>query len=144
MKVEENYQILFEEKPEEAAWGIIGRGVGRYNKEQAGDNQFQRLCYILKNPAGEIVGGILGELYWGWFYIDLLWVEEELRGQGFGHSLLARAEEEARQRGAGHVYLDTFSFQAPDFYEKHGYQVFGELQDYPPGHTRTFMTKALL
>jgi GNAT superfamily N-acetyltransferase len=141
--VEENYQIIYEEKPEDSAWGIIGRGVGNYNKEQAGDNHFQRLCFTLRDPEGDIVGGILGEVYWGWFYVDLLWVEEALRGKGLGHSLLARAEEAARQRGAGHVYLDTFSFQAPGFYEKHGYRVFGELPDYPDGHTRYFMTKQL-
>ena len=141
--METGYQIDFEEKPEEAAWGIIGRGVGTYNTEQAGDEQFQRLCYTLKDSAGEIVGGILGEIYWGWFYIDLLWVKEELRGRGFGHRLLTQAEEEARQRGAENVYLDTFSFQAPDFYTQHGYQVFGRLADFPPGHTRFFMTKQL-
>jgi hypothetical protein len=53
------------------------------------------------------------------------------------------AEAEARQRGAQHAYLDTFSFQAPGFYKKHGYQVFGELQDFPPGHQRYFLTKQL-
>jgi GNAT superfamily N-acetyltransferase len=143
IKVEENYQIIYEEKPEDSAWGIIGRGIGRYNKEQAGENNFQRLCFTLRDAEGEIVGGILGELYWGWFYVELLWVSDTLRGQGMGHRLLAKAEEEARQRGAGNVYLDTFSFQAPDFYHKHGYRVFGELADYPEGFTRYFMTKQL-
>jgi len=53
------------------------------------------------------------------------------------------AEDEARHRGAKNAYLDTFSFQAPDFYKKHGYRVFGELQDFPPGHQRHFLTKRL-
>ena len=85
----------------------------------------------------------MGELYWEWFHLDLLWVKEELRHCGHGHSLLLRAEEEARKRGARHVFLDTFSFQAPDFYKQHGYQVFGELQDFPPGYQRYFLTKEL-
>jgi GNAT superfamily N-acetyltransferase len=89
------------------------------------------------------VGGVLGEVYWGWFYLDLLWVKEELRGRGYGHRLLEIAEDEARKRGAKHVYLDTFSFQAPDFYERHGYQVFGELEDFPTGHQRYFLRKDL-
>ncbi|NTU64122.1 MAG: GNAT family N-acetyltransferase [Chloroflexi bacterium] len=76
-------------------------------------------------------------------YIDLLWLKEELRGRGYGHRLLMLAEDEARQRGATHAYMDTFSFQAPDFYQRHGYQVFGELKDFPHGHQRYFLTKQL-
>ena len=141
--MDEEYRIDYVEKPEESAWGIIGRGVATYNKQQAGDNKFQRLCFVLHTPDQEVVGGVLGEVYWGWFYIDLLWVKEELRGLGYGHRLLVHAEEEARQRGAKNAYLDTFSFQAPDFYKGHGYRVFGELADFPPGQQRYFLTKRL-
>jgi ribosomal protein S18 acetylase RimI-like enzyme len=72
-----------------------------------------------------------------------MWVKEEHRGQGFGHRLITLAEEKARQHGARHAYLDTFSFQAPGFYKKHGYQVFGLLNDFPPGHQRYYLTKEL-
>lgn len=135
--------IIKEDKPEESAWGIIGRGVAAYNKDQAGDNQFQRLCYVLKDEDGVVCGGVLAEVYWGWLYIDLLWVKEDLRRNGFGKSLMARIEEEARQLGANSAYLDTFSFQAPEFYEELGYQSFGELGDFPDGKKRFFMRKAL-
>jgi len=141
--MDEKYQIAFVEKPEQSAWGIIGMGVHNYNTEQAGENNFQRLCFVLQDPDKEIVGGVLGEIYWDWFYIDLMWIKAELRGRGYGHRLLTRAEEAARERGAKNVYLDTFSFQAPDFYKKHGYQVFGELGDFPAGHQRYFLTKQL-
>ncbi len=139
----EELYITQEEKPEEAAWGIIGRGLSAYNKQQAGDNNFQRLCYVLKAADETIVGGILGEVDWGWFYIDLLWVKEEFRGRGYGHRLLTRAEGDARSRGAENAYLDTFSFQSVDFYKQHGYQVFGELPGFPAGHDRFFMRKSL-
>jgi len=142
-RMDEKYQIVYVEKPEESAWGIIGRGVGSYNTQQAGDNQFQRLCFALHGSDNEIVGGVLGEVYWGWFYVDLLWVKEDLRGQGYGHGLLTMAEDEARKRGAKNAYLDTFSFQAPEFYKDHGYHVFGELPDYPEGHQRFFFTREL-
>ena len=135
--------IVHVEKPQESAWGIIGRGLQSFNEQQAGPSDFKRVCFALQTAEQEIVGGILGEIYWGWFYIDLLWVSDELRGQGHGHRLLTRAEEEARQLDAKNAYLDTFSFQVPDFYKQHGYHIFGELTDFPPGHQRYFMTKQL-
>jgi GNAT superfamily N-acetyltransferase len=85
----------------------------------------------------------LGKNYWGWLYINLLFNREDLRGQGYGRQLLTLAEEEARQRGAIHAFFDTFSFQTSDYYKKHGYRVFGELTDFPQGHTRYYMTKTL-
>jgi GNAT superfamily N-acetyltransferase len=141
--MDEEYQIVYVDDPEQSAWGIIGRGVGNYNRQQVGDNQFQRLCFVLRAPDQAIAGGVIGETYWDWLYVDLLWVKDELRGRGYGHRLLTLAEQEARKRGAKNAYLDTFSFQAPDFYKQHGYQVFGELHDFPPGHQRYFLTKQL-
>ena len=141
--MDNEYHIAYVEQPEESAWGIIGRGVSHYNTQQVGESQFQRLCFALYAPDETIVGGVMAELYWGWMHVDLLWVKDELRGQGYGHRLLVLAEEEARKRGARHAYLDTFSFQAPDFYTRYGYQVFGELDDFPAGQRRYFMTKEL-
>ena len=141
--MEDEYSVSYVDDPEESAWGIIGRGVGTFNKQQAGENDFQRLCYVLNSPEKEIMGGVLAELYWKWLFIELLWVKEELRGQGYGHELLTKVETEARNRGARNAYLDTFSFQAPEFYAKHGYRQFGELQDFPKGHQRLFLTKLL-
>lgn len=138
--VNKEYQIIYVDKPE---WGIIGGGVSNYNTQQAGDDDAQTLCFVLQSPDQEIVGGVIGATYWDWFYLDLMWIKEELRGCGYGHRLMTLAEDEARQRGAKNAYLDTFSFQAPDFYKQHGYQVFGELQDFPPGHQRYFLRKQL-
>ena len=139
----DEFQIAYVEKPEESAWGIIGRGLGAFNKEIAGGDNFQRLCFALVDPDQKIVGGVLGELFWNWLHVELLWVPEELRGRGFGDRLLATIEDEARQRGAKNAFLDTFSFQAPDFYQQRGYRVFGELDDFPAGHSRYFFTKPL-
>ena len=138
--MDEEYAIVYVDEPE---WGIIGQGINNYNRQQAGEDDAQSLCFVLKAPDQEIVGGVIGATYWDWFHLDLLWVKDDLRGCGHGHRLLTLAEDEARRRGARNAYLDTFSFQAPDFYEQHGYRVFGELQDFPPGHQRYFFAKQL-
>ena len=138
--MDEEYQILYADTPE---WDIIGGGINDYNQQHAGVENGKRLCFVLKRPDQTVLGGVIGITYWDWLYIDLMWLPEEVRGRGYGQRLLALAEEDARQRGAKHVYLDTFSFQAPGFYQKHGYRVFGELQDFPAGHQRYFLTKQL-
>jgi GNAT superfamily N-acetyltransferase len=138
--MDEEYNIVYMEKPE---WGIIGGGISNYNRQQAGDDEDKSLCFVLHGPDEEIVGGVIGVTHWDWFYVNLMWIKAEFRGLGYGHCLLTLAEDEARKRGAKNAYLDTFSFQAPDFYKQHGYQLFGELQDFPPGHQRYFLTKQL-
>ena len=141
--MDEQYLIVYDEHPEQSAWGIIGEGISNYNTQQAGDETAQRMCFVVQSPDKEILGGVIGVIYWDWLYVDLMWIREEFRGCGYGHRLMTQLEDEARQRGARHAFLDTFSFQAPDFYKKHGYRVFGELKDFPAGHQRHFMTKDL-
>lgn len=138
--VNEALYIDYVEQPE---WGIIGPAIHAYNIQQAGEDHGQSLCFVLRSGDKEIVGGVIGATHWNWLHVDLMWVKEELRGRGYGHRLLTLAEEEARKRGAEHAYLDTFSFQALDFYKQHGYQIFGELPDFPPGHRRYYLTKQL-
>jgi ribosomal protein S18 acetylase RimI-like enzyme len=136
----DDYHIKAVDQPE---WGIIGGGIRKFNQEKGGEDNNQNLCFVLIAPNQEIVGGVIGATHWDWLHIDLMWIKEELRGLGYGHRLLKKAEEEARRRGARYAYLDTFSFQAPEFYKKYGYVVFGELNDFPPGHQRFFLRKQL-
>jgi GNAT superfamily N-acetyltransferase len=138
--MDEKYEIVYMDEP---AWGIIGPGISDYNTQQAGDDNGKNLCFVIRAPDQEIVGGVIGSTYWDWLYINLMWIKDGLRGHGYGQQLLALAEDEARKRGAKNAYLDTFSFQAPDFYKKYGYQVFGVLEDFPQGHQRYFLKKEL-
>jgi GNAT superfamily N-acetyltransferase len=137
------YEIVYVAHPEQSAWGLIGRGITDFNEQHAGDDRSHRICFVIQGPDQDILGGVIAVIYWNWLYIDLMWIKEELRGRGYGSQLLTQVEDEARKLGAKHAYLDTFSFQAPGFYERHGYQVFGILQDFPQGCQRYFMTKQL-
>ena len=141
--MDEECNIISLDKPDDSVWEVVGWGIHNYNMKIAGDTQSKQLCFVLRTPDKKTVGGLIGKTYWDWLYIDLLFVKEELRGRGYGHRLLEMAEDEARKCGIKNVYLDTFSFQAPDFYKQHGYQVFGELQNFPAGHQRYFLTKQL-
>ncbi len=136
----DDYHIEYADEP---PWGLIGGGISDYNTQQAGDDEGKNLCFVLRGPDGTVTGGVIGATYWNWLYVNLMWIREDLRGRGYGQRLLLAAEEEARRRGARHSYLDTFSFQAPDFYKKYGYEVFGTLPDFPLGHTRYFLVKQL-
>ncbi|HEX4924822.1 MAG TPA: GNAT family N-acetyltransferase [Bdellovibrionales bacterium] len=115
-----------------------------YNMEKTGITEPPRdLTVTLKDGEGRMAGGLTGHTAWGWLFVKLFWVSETHRGQGLGTRLLEAAEREARARGCEHVWLDTFSFQARGFYEKHGYRIFGTLDDYPRGHRRHFLHKKL-
>lgn len=115
----------------------------RFNEKIVGSNRKQELTFHIKNDNGEVIAGCNGNVHFNYFFVAHLWVSETLRGQGVGAKLLTRIEEEARARQCDHVWLDTFSFQAPGFYEKQGYTRFGELPEYPPGFKRYFYFKKI-
>jgi GNAT superfamily N-acetyltransferase len=114
-----------------------------YNTAQVGDHWTGRLHIFARDQHGQLIGGIYGFTDRGWLRIEVLVVKAAWRGQGAGAQLLAAAEAEARARGCHDAWLDTFSFQALPFYQQHGYAVFGALENYPAGHTRYFVRKAL-
>ncbi len=137
------FHLTLEDQSSEADQAAVREGLFAYNRKYAPDEQNCALNVFLRDEAGEIAGGLLGETFWGWLYVSILWVDERARGQGFGARLMAAAEEEAVRRGCRHAYLDTLTFQARPFYEKLGYRLFGVLEDLPPGFTRYFLQKDL-
>ncbi|HYH84622.1 MAG TPA: GNAT family N-acetyltransferase [Pyrinomonadaceae bacterium] len=135
--------ITVESQPSEEERRKVIDGLVGYNGSQTGDASYTSFTVLLRDPGGEVVGGLLAEVYWGWLHVDALWVKDSLRGRGSGGKLMATAEREAVTRGCRSAFLDTFSFQALPFYERLGYEVFGELVDFPPGHRRYFLRKSL-
>lgn len=104
-------------------------------------NRYQRLAVVARAEDGEIIGGIYGEAYWEWVHIRTLWVHEDARGAGLGAQLLAQLEELAAAQGIYQAHLETTDFQALGFYQKQGYEIFGELHGKPAGHTWYFLEK---
>lgn len=105
--------------------------------------EYNSLFSILVKEESEIVGGMLGEIYYKGLHISLLWVRDDFRSKGVGTLLMEKAYELARETESNIVYLDTFSFQAPRFYEKLGFTIFGKIENFPEGFTRYFLFKRL-
>lgn len=100
--------------------------------------------YIVRNENRKIIAGILSTLgYWNGLEIKILWVNEDYRKSGIGTKLLTETENNAKAKGAIISFLDTFDFQAKDFYLKNGYTIFGILDDFPAGHKRYYLQKRL-
>lgn len=141
--MEPQLKIEIAEEPKLDETEFIVQQLIQFNSCCAGEGNFRQLAVFLRDADENLVGGLIGSTYWRWLYVDVFWIHESYRGGGCGTSLLAAAEQEAVKRGCQYAYLDTFSFQAPDFYQKLGYIVFGELPDFPAGHSRFFLKKVL-
>jgi GNAT superfamily N-acetyltransferase len=97
------------------------------------------------DEAGRLIGGCTGSTVdiWQWLTIDTMWVDPSRRRQGIGRELLTAVEDQARARDCRWAKLNTWEFQAPDFYQRLDYVVYGREIDYPPGHTNYLMRKDL-
>ena len=112
-----------------------------YNLSKAGDENYKPLALLLRDNENEVRGGLWAKLYYDWLFIELLFVPEAMRGENLGSKLLRDAEDWAKGEGCKGTWLDTFAFQAPEFYKKQGYEVFGTIENYPGPHSRFFLRK---
>jgi GNAT superfamily N-acetyltransferase len=122
---------------------FVVNGVDNHNIASTGLPGYFPVNFVLRGERGDVLGGVLGQLWGGWLQVTHLWVAEVARGVGHGTRLMENAETYARFRGAVGIILETHSFQARPFYERLGYEVFGVLDGYPPGHVKVFLKKAL-
>jgi ribosomal protein S18 acetylase RimI-like enzyme len=121
----------------------IRETIERWNMEVTGDHDYRPVAIFLREDDDTIRGGITGGVWGGWLHVVALWVDESLRGRGFGRALVLAAEAEAGAAGARNAFLETHSFQAPGLYKRLGYAVVGEIPDYPPGARQLIMRKSL-
>ncbi len=126
---------------------FIDQKIVEYNNSQVPftqDPAFINFNYVIKDDNEHIIGGITAASYcWKILYINVLWIDEKYRKHGYGSQLLEKVEQEAKKLGCHLAHLDTLDFQAKDFYLKHGYEIFGVLNDCPEGHKKYFMKKLL-
>lgn len=124
---------------------LVDDGIYEYNLLNVPFTQepaFIPINRVIKGLNGEVLAGINSELYcWNCLYVSILWVNDQCRKGGYGSALLNEVEKVAKEQGCKLVHLDTFDFQARDFYIKQGYEVFGVLEDCPEGHKRYYMKK---
>jgi predicted N-acetyltransferase YhbS len=125
------------------AEAAITGGLAAYNAEHFRPSDIATLDVLLRDDSGDPVGGLLGHTSFGLFFLDLFYLPEGLRRAGLGSRIIGLAEDEARRRGCTAVVVYTVTFQAPGFYERHGYRRFGEIACPPDGATRIFLTKPL-
>jgi GNAT superfamily N-acetyltransferase len=132
------------DKPDPDDVALISDALDEFNVQATGTDDRRPLAVLVTDPETKlVVGGLTGRTSLGLLFVDLFHLPPELRGSGIGSEVLRQAEAEGRRRGCRTAVLYTISFQAPGFYERNGWRVFGDVPCDPPGTTRVFMTKSL-
>ncbi len=131
------------ETPSPDDLAVIASELTAFNHTDVGAADRRTLVVLIRDEDSVVIGGLSGYTAWGWLFTQLLFVPESQRGQGLAGRLLATAEQEAAERGCHGAWIDTFSPHALRAYLKQGYEVFGELPEFPKGRTRTFLRKTL-
>jgi len=136
--------IVVPDAPDDSHRDVVWKALVEYNDSKVGVSGFQPLAILVNDPVtGEPAGGLWGKTAYNWCFVELFVIPEKFRGQDLGARVLAQAEDIARSRACIALWLDTYWFQAREFYEKQGYEVFGTLPDYPRGGPRYFLKKNL-
>lgn len=130
---------------EEVHSGVLGRRMRQFNYGFVGEyGQSQPVWVSARDTQGELVGGLRGFVFLEWLNVELLFVDEAARHHGVGRNLLATAEQKARELGAHSVTLNTFEWQAREFYLKQGYEEFGHIDNYIQGFQLVYLKKVLM
>ncbi|MGR5847291.1 GNAT family N-acetyltransferase [Streptococcus pneumoniae] len=121
----------------------IGDLIRSYNRSKREAAESEPLNLYVENDHGQLMAGLVAETFGNWLEIEYLFVKEDLRGQGIGSQLLQQAESEAKKRNCRFAFVNTYQFQAPAFYQKHGYKEVFTLKDYPYTGKRHYYQKEL-
>jgi GNAT superfamily N-acetyltransferase len=137
-------RLILEPEPSSEDLETVEQGLVNAAAGKVAAREYQALTLLVRDSKGRVRAGLRGATVWKWLHIKHLWVDESLRSQGYGRRLVEAAEREAVRRGCLGAWVDTFSFRSPEFYERLGYEAFGELEEFPPGQKRFFLKKTEL
>lgn len=129
-------------KPEDKK--ALVEGLLSYHASKGHPRRAELFSIFLKDKNNKILGGVIVSFLWNGMEIQSLWVDESVRKQGWGRKLMQAAEEEAIKRGCTLAYTNTFSWQAPEFYLKLGYTIYGKLDGFPEGNSLSYFRKNLI
>lgn len=121
----------------------VRKNLIAFNLQNVPNDVYEEVNLCLKDSAGRLIAGLNSVICWNWMEIDILWVDEACRGQGLGQRLLEEAESIARSNDCTFIKLNTFSFQAPEFYEKYGFKIIATFENAPTGYTHYYLKKDL-
>jgi ribosomal protein S18 acetylase RimI-like enzyme len=134
-------RLEFEENPAQSDEAFVKEQLGLWNVRVTGFKDYAPAYFFLRDGQNKVHGGLLSYVWGKWLHVDVFWLEEDARRQGWGTKMLEAAHAIGREKGAEAAWLDTFDWQARPFYERLGYEVVFEQQDIPAGHTRYYMCK---
>ncbi|MGV1752192.1 GNAT family N-acetyltransferase [Agrobacterium sp. CG674] len=136
-------QITISDGPDKESETAILAALKSYNVDRFGPSDWRELVIALRNDEGSVIGGLSGHTARGWLYTSLLFIPEDMRGQGLGPRLLAMAEDEARKRGCKGAYIDTMNPDALAIYQTCGYEIFGQIEGFTETAALTYLKKPL-
>ena len=136
-------RIVAERSNAAAVSRALWKGLLNFNRQNAGPFKYERTVLSVRDRKSRLLGGLILQSYWRESYIELLWLSARARRAGYGSRLIEEAERRARRRHSRLIHLNTYSFQAPRFYEKQGYRRFGGISGSPRGASRYFYVKRL-
>lgn len=139
----QKYLVQLDLNPSDSSLDQLSAGIADHSASFVDQPGFQPMALFARDSERALRGGIYGRINWSWLSISLLWVHPDDRGSGLGATLLNRLEEESMLAGCTKAHVDTFSFQAREFYLGNGYEKFAELPNYPEGHSRIYLRKSL-
>jgi GNAT superfamily N-acetyltransferase len=144
---DDDFAVASENPSDAAAQIILISGLSAFNESRVGPDPVRdpanHVCIVARDRQGRVRGGAQGVAVGAWLALDTVWVEDAFRKRGLGGRVLAAAEAEGRRRGCQWAILATFEYQAPDFYSRRGYVEYARMEDFPWGHTRFQLRKAL-
>jgi ribosomal protein S18 acetylase RimI-like enzyme len=135
--------LIVETEPRPEDVRFLEDGLYAFNVQATGISDANLLGLFARAADGSPKGGAFGWTWGGTCYIRYLFVLESLRGRGLGTRLMRAVEKEARFRGCRQILLETHDFQAPAFYRKLGFEVVGQVAEYPRGHRYLTLVKHL-